>query len=159
MEPGRMEANGYAIQNGSDNRAGGASSINRPMTRNTKIPSVDEALPYSPIASFIPFNSGMVLSPSHWQESRTSPDCAINRYYTSSINRPSIINLHIFKWRRTRRRETRSRKPESRSTKSIQHLRQVTEIIKWSQRTSQARRDCSVVRCEILPLKIFSDPV
>ena len=63
-----MDANGYAIQHGAANRSNGSSAQNRPRRNRTRPPTVDEALPFSPFSSVVPFNSGAyshLLQPSY----------------------------------------------------------------------------------------------
>jgi cohesin loading factor subunit SCC2 len=58
-----MDANRYAIQHGAPNRSNGSSAQNVSKRTRTKPPTVDEALPFSPFSSVVPFNSGAHTSP------------------------------------------------------------------------------------------------
>lgn len=53
-----METNGYAMQKGIPNGSNGTSSSNGTRRKRAKVLTVDEALPYSPFSSVVPFNSG-----------------------------------------------------------------------------------------------------
>ncbi|CZT45548.1 related to sister chromatid cohesion protein [Rhynchosporium secalis] len=59
-----MDQNGNAIQHGAVNGSNGASVTNGPRRGYAKVFTVDEALPYSPFSSVVPFNSDIIPSPS-----------------------------------------------------------------------------------------------
>ncbi|CZR63253.1 related to sister chromatid cohesion protein [Phialocephala subalpina] len=69
-----MEANGYPAQNGiyGSNGTNGASLMNGNRQRRTRVLTVDEALPYSPFSSVVPFNSDIIPVPSIGLRSSTS---------------------------------------------------------------------------------------
>jgi cohesin loading factor subunit SCC2 len=58
-----MDANGYAIQHGAGNPLNGSSMQNVPRRTRTRPPTVNEALPFSPFSSVVPFNSGACSQP------------------------------------------------------------------------------------------------
>lgn len=59
-----MDLNGHAIQHGAANRSNGSNAQNLPRRTRTRPPTVDEALPFSPFSSVVPFNSGKHPQPS-----------------------------------------------------------------------------------------------
>ncbi|KAJ5042311.1 uncharacterized protein L3040_004863 [Drepanopeziza brunnea f. sp. 'multigermtubi'] len=67
-----MDTNGHASQNGSFNGANGASPMNGSIQRVARVLTVDEALPYSPFSSVVPFNSDIIPVPSIGLRSSTS---------------------------------------------------------------------------------------
>ncbi|KAK0119687.1 Sister chromatid cohesion protein 2 [Cadophora gregata] len=67
-----MDQNGYAIQYGGVNGSNGALSTNGPRRKQARVLTVDEALPYSPFSSVVPFNSDIIPPPSIGLRSSTS---------------------------------------------------------------------------------------
>ncbi|KAF8861748.1 hypothetical protein BDZ45DRAFT_799665 [Acephala macrosclerotiorum] len=69
-----METNGYPAHNGiyRSNGTNGASPMNVNGQRRSRVLSVDEALPYSPFSSVVPFNSDIIPVPSIGLRSSTS---------------------------------------------------------------------------------------
>jgi cohesin loading factor subunit SCC2 len=53
-----METNHYAIQYGVASGSNGNPIMNGGMRTRSRVLTVDEALPYSPFSSVVPFNSG-----------------------------------------------------------------------------------------------------
>lgn len=54
----KMATNGYTLQNGIANGPNGTSPMNGSRRRRARVLTLDEALPYSPFSSVVPFNSG-----------------------------------------------------------------------------------------------------
>ncbi|KAG4421995.1 hypothetical protein IFR04_004854 [Cadophora malorum] len=79
-----MDQNGYAIQHGAVNGSNGASLMNGSRRRQAKVLTVDEALPYSPFSSVVPFNSGLRSSTSLFS---TSTDREEGRRLLEALNR------------------------------------------------------------------------
>ncbi|KAN0096308.1 hypothetical protein V8E51_015113 [Hyaloscypha variabilis] len=67
-----MASNGYAIQNGIANGSNGAPPMNGSRSRRSRVLTLDEALPYSPFSSVVPFNSDIIPLPSVGLRSSTS---------------------------------------------------------------------------------------
>jgi cohesin loading factor subunit SCC2 len=53
-----MESNGYAVRGAMVNGSKGGPKMNGSAHTNARPLTVDEALPYSPFSSVVPFNSG-----------------------------------------------------------------------------------------------------
>ncbi|KAG4442368.1 hypothetical protein IFR05_002146 [Cadophora sp. M221] len=79
-----MDQHGYSIQHGAVNGSNGASSMNGSWRRQTRVLTVDEALPYSPFSSVVPFNSGLRSSTSLFP---TSIDRDEGRQFLEVLNR------------------------------------------------------------------------
>lgn len=95
-----MESNGYARQNGTTSGPHVASPMNGSNRRRAKVLSVDEALPYSPFSSVVPFNSGSQPlqfstfasnSHNHLQISFPYPRSAFDLQRQSSQPRPTAL--------------------------------------------------------------------
>ncbi|KAH7355114.1 hypothetical protein BKA65DRAFT_234187 [Rhexocercosporidium sp. MPI-PUGE-AT-0058] len=69
-----MDQNGYAhaVQHDAVNASNGAQPMNGSRRRYARVLTVDEALPYSPFSSVVPFNSDIIPSPSIGLRSSTS---------------------------------------------------------------------------------------
>lgn len=82
--------NGYGDQNG-HNGTNGASSSREPLQMRPRPFTVDEALPYSPFSSVVPFNSGNLpfLSPLNLF-SNTIIDFTNNTHFADIIPLPTI---------------------------------------------------------------------
>ncbi|PMD62723.1 uncharacterized protein K444DRAFT_557922 [Hyaloscypha bicolor E] len=87
-----MATNGYTIQNGIANGPNGTSPMNGSRRRRAKVLTLDEALPYSPFSSVVPFNSDTIPLPSIGLRSSTSiystpAECETGRQDLESLNR------------------------------------------------------------------------
>jgi cohesin loading factor subunit SCC2 len=89
-----MEINGYAIQPGTTNQPNGMLSQNGSSRRRMRPPTVDEALPFSPFSSIVPFNSGTnPFLPIHWRISQLAKQSASDIIPLPTIGLRSSVSL------------------------------------------------------------------
>jgi len=93
IQPSEMESNRYNVQNGSA-ISNGTSKAKTGGTR-PRPPTVDEALPYSPFSSVVPFNSGLYSSYTIITNHGLLTTILTLRYYPNSHNWYSIFSFLI----------------------------------------------------------------